>query len=180
MISELKTAFQMGFLLFLPFLHTYTFCPFNIGMIACVGTIKASWISFNINVTSAKDPGKISPLSLGAIALIFNVLVDSSILGSTAKTVPVKVFSEPETVNFILSPLLTKPAYFSGMEKSILTGSISCRLAITLDELIKLPSLTYRSPITPSKGALISVLSICAFIKSRLALLTFRSLTAAS
>jgi hypothetical protein len=44
-----------------------------------------------------------------------------------------------------------------------------------VDVFTKLPSLTFFNPITPSNGALISVLSICALTNSISALTTLNS-----
>ena len=56
--------------------------------------------------------------------------------------------------------------YFSGTLKSILTGLSCCTDAIISAGLTLFPSLTFFKPITPLKGARISVFAICACVKS--------------
>src|SRR5690606_36275611 len=106
----------------------------------------------------AKVPGSKSPSGFSALALNKSVLVLISIAGSIAYTVAFISLLLPATVKSNFDPTLTRLAYFSGTEKSILTGLMLTRLAISVVGLIYAPTEMLLNPIFPENAALISVL----------------------
>ena len=95
------------------------------GVAPRLGTASAPSMRRTTICTSAKAPGTRIPSRLGLRARTVSERVSRSTSGSTATIVPVWTSSDPFVRNWIVEPALRCLAYFSGTEKSTLTGSTS-------------------------------------------------------
>src|SRR5690606_40401240 len=95
------------------------------------GTIIASSWTFKFTLIPTNIPGRKFPSLFWLIARNCTVRVVASMFGAMAYTLPVDSPSTAALVKVITAPCLTTLAYLSGMEKSILIGSIFTTLTIT-------------------------------------------------